>query len=76
MPSGFLGINIGPNQVARAQLIFKPDVNKADDFLVKYGDEFRSLLKSQLPNKQFSDQDIKDFFNEYRQFDFLQRVVQ
>ena len=70
------GINIGPNQVARAQLIFKPDVNKADDFLVKYGDEFRSLLKSQLPNKQFSDQDIKDFFNEYRQFDFLQRVVQ
>jgi hypothetical protein len=70
------GINIGPNQVARAQLIFKPDVNKADDFIAKYGDEFRSLLKSQLPNKQFSDQDLKDFFNEYRQFDFKQRVVQ
>jgi hypothetical protein len=70
------GINIGPNQVARAQLIFKQDVNKADDFIVKYGDEFRSLLKSQLPNKQFSDQDLKDFFNEYRQFDFKQRVVQ
>ena len=70
------GINIGPNQVARAQLIFKPDIKDADDFIVKYGDEFRGLLKSQLPNKQFSDQDLKDFFNEYRQFDFKQRVVQ
>jgi len=70
------GINIGPNQVARAQLIFKPDVDNAQDFLVNYGDEFRGLLKSQLPNKQFSDQDIKDFFDRYRQFDFKQRVVQ
>ena len=70
------GINIGPNQVARAQLIFKPDVNTANEFLVNYGDEFRGLLKSQLPNKQFSDQDIKDFFDRYRQFDFKQRVIQ
>ena len=70
------GINIGPNQVARAQLIFKQEADNADEFLVNYGDEFRGLLKSQLPNKQFSDQDIKDFFNRYRQFDFKQRVVQ
>jgi len=70
------GINIGPNQVARAQLIFKPDVDDADEFIVKYGDEFRGLLKGQLPNKQFSDKDLKDFFNRYREFDFKQRVVQ
>lgn len=69
------GINFGAKQVARAQIIFKPDANTYGDFITNYGDEFRALLKSQDPTKSYSDEDLKKFYDEYRKFDFKQRTI-
>ena len=70
------GINFSDAQVARAQLIFKPDVATPDEFITKYGDEFMALLKSQEPNKKYDENDLKNFFKEYRKYDFKQRTVE
>jgi hypothetical protein len=69
------GINFGPKQVARAQIIFKPDANTYDDFITNYGDEFKALLQQQDPNKSYSDAQLKEFYDEYRKYDFKQRTV-
>mgnify|MGYP003110565588 CR=1 FL=1 len=69
------GINFGPKQVARAQIIFKPDADTFENFITNYGDEFKALLQQQEPNKSYSDDAIKQFYNEYRKYDFKQRTV-
>ena len=69
------GINFGPKQVARAQIIFKSDADSFDKFITNYGDEFKGLLQKQEPNKSFNNDDLKKFYDEYRKFDFKQRTV-
>ena len=69
------GINFGPKQVARAQIIFKPEADTFEKFITNYGDEFKGLLQKQEPNKSFNNDDLKKFYDEYRKFDFKQRTV-
>ena len=57
--------------VAKAQIIFS--AKDETDFLVNKSDEFLSLLNKQLPNKRFNENDLKNFYKTYRQYDFRQR---
>ena len=43
--------------------------------MTNYGDEFKGLLQQQDPNKSYSDDALKQFYNEYRKYDFKQRTV-
>tara|TARA_E500000178_G_C17021035_1_gene755584 strand:+ start:498 stop:3113 length:2616 start_codon:yes stop_codon:yes gene_type:complete len=66
-----VGLNVTPEMVAKAQIIFS--AKDETDFLVNKSDEFLSLLNKQLPNKRFNENDLKQFYKTYRKYEFRQR---
>ena len=68
-----VGMTLTPNQVARAQIIFNPNIKDEDDFIANYGDEFQQLLAKQEKNKRFSTDDLRKFYKTYKQYNFKQR---